>query len=65
MKLVIIETLTKDEASAFIKFLESEIIRHQEDIEGARDKINLVQRKVNNLPQEHDRDLLRRLGVIR
>ena len=33
---VIIETLSKDEARAFIKFLRSEIIRHQDDIMLAR-----------------------------
>ena len=32
---VIIGTLTKEQALAFIKFLESEILRHQRDIEDA------------------------------
>jgi hypothetical protein len=39
---VIISTLNKDEARAFCKFLESEIIRHEDDIEQARNLISLV-----------------------
>ena len=39
---VIISTLSRIEAKAFIKFLESEIIRHEEDIEKARELITLV-----------------------
>lgn len=41
--LVIVETLDTVEASAFIKFLESEIIRHEDDIKQARDLIEHVQ----------------------
>jgi hypothetical protein len=35
----IIETLNQDEARAFVKFLKSEIARHQMDIDNARDLI--------------------------
>jgi len=31
-----IETMTREEASAFVKFLDSEIRRHQMDIEDAK-----------------------------
>ena len=34
---VIIDTLTPIEAKAFVKFLKSEIARHQMDIDNARD----------------------------
>lgn len=40
--LVIIESLNLEEARAFVKFLESEIIRHREDIINAQDLINQV-----------------------
>ena len=43
---VIIETLNKDEAKAFIKFLESEIIRHSDDIDQALNLIKYVYKKV-------------------
>ena len=43
--LVIIETLNYAEACAFIKFLESEIIRHQDDMQQARDLIELIRVK--------------------
>jgi len=43
---VIINTLTKPEAIAFIKFLESEIIRHDDDIEQARVLIHEVETKL-------------------
>ena len=43
--LVIINTLTRDEASAFIKFLQSEILRHKEDIEKAENLIEVVRAK--------------------
>jgi len=33
---VIIDTLSRDEARAFVKFLESEIIRHEDDKTQAR-----------------------------
>jgi len=36
---VIISTMNKDEAKAFIKFLQSEILRHGKDIEQAKDLI--------------------------
>jgi len=39
---VIIDTLSKVEAKAFIKFLKSEIYRHQDDIEQARRLIEKV-----------------------
>lgn len=42
---VIISTLTRIEAKAFIKFLESEIIRHQDDIELAGKLITQVERE--------------------
>lgn len=44
--LVIINTLSNWEAIAFIQFLESEIIRHQDDIEAARKLIKLVKEKL-------------------
>jgi hypothetical protein len=34
---VIVETLNKNEARAFVKFLKSEMARHQMDIDNARD----------------------------
>ena len=39
---VIIETMTKEEASAFVKFLGSEIRRHQIDIKDAEALIRRV-----------------------
>ena len=39
---VIIETMNREEARAFIKFLQSEIARHQMDIDNARDLIEEV-----------------------
>ena len=39
---VIIDTLTQTEAGAFVKFLESEIIRHQDDIKLAEELIQVV-----------------------
>uniref|UniRef100_A0A6M3LQ75 Uncharacterized protein n=1 Tax=viral metagenome TaxID=1070528 RepID=A0A6M3LQ75_9ZZZZ len=36
---VIIETMNTEEAKAFVKFLKSEIARHQMDIDNARDLI--------------------------
>uniref|UniRef100_A0A6M3L5U1 Uncharacterized protein n=1 Tax=viral metagenome TaxID=1070528 RepID=A0A6M3L5U1_9ZZZZ len=41
---VLIESLSKDEAKAFIKFLQSEIIRHGDDIQQARDLISLIKK---------------------
>jgi len=43
---VIIGTLNKDEARAFVKFLESEIIRHQDDINQAESLIGYVKKEV-------------------
>ena len=39
---VIISTLNEAEAEAFVKFLRSEIIRHEDDIELAEELIRLV-----------------------
>jgi len=36
---VIIETMNQEEAKAFVKFLKSEIARHEDDITQARDLI--------------------------
>lgn len=41
---VIIDSLSLNEASAFIKFLQSEIIRHWDDIQQAKDLIALVKK---------------------
>ncbi len=43
---VIIKTLNKGEAVAFIKFLESEIIRHKDDINQAKSLIGYVRKEV-------------------
>ena len=42
---VIIDTLDRNEARAFIKFLESEIARHENDIENAYDLIKEVAKR--------------------
>jgi len=42
---VIIETMNPNEAKAFIKFLQSEIARHQMDIDNAIDLIHQVVNK--------------------
>ena len=42
-----IETMNKEQASAFVTFLESEILRHQEDIEDAEKLIQTVKEKFN------------------
>lgn len=39
---VIINTLSESEARAFIKFLQSEIIRHEDDIKQAHELIKMV-----------------------
>ena len=39
---VIIESLNQEQAKAFIKFLESEILRHKVDIQQAEDLIKKV-----------------------
>ncbi len=41
---VLIATLNHDEAEAFVKFLESEIIRHLDDIEQAEELIRIVKK---------------------
>ena len=43
---VIISTLSREEASAFVKFLESEILRHQDDINQAKALIGLVRKEI-------------------
>ena len=43
---VIISTLSRIEAKAFIKFLESEILRHECDIEQAYELIRIVKRDI-------------------
>jgi hypothetical protein len=47
--LVIIESLSKPEARAFVKFLQSEIIRHESDIEQAESLILRVKRDILHL----------------
>ena len=42
---VIIDTMNKMEASAFVKFLQSEIARHENDIENAYDLIREVAKR--------------------
>ena len=42
---VIIDTLDRNEAKAFIKFLQSEIARHEDDIENVYDLIRKVAKK--------------------
>ena len=44
---VIIDTMTREEASAFVKFLRSEIKRHHQDIEDAEILIDIVKEKYN------------------
>ncbi len=39
---VIINSLKKEEAEAFILFLKSEVVRHEDDIRQAKELINLV-----------------------
>ena len=43
---VIISTLNEPEAKAFIKFLESEIIRHEDDINQAKSLIGYVRKEI-------------------
>ena len=45
--MVIIDTMDKSEASSFVKFLKSEIIRHGDDIKQAYDLIKVVEEKFN------------------
>lgn len=42
---VIIESMDKTEARAFVKFLHSEILRHQKDIQQADDLITKVKER--------------------
>lgn len=43
---VIVSTLNKAEAMAFVKFLESEIIRHKDDINQAKSLIGYVKKEI-------------------
>ncbi len=43
---VIVSTLSEAEAHAFIKFLESEIIRHEDNINQARSLLGLVKKEI-------------------
>lgn len=43
---VIISTLDNAEAKAFVKFLESEIIRHQDDINQAKSLIGYINKEI-------------------
>ncbi len=45
---VIIKSLSKDETKAFIKFLQSEIIRHKDDINQAKSLIEYVRKEILN-----------------
>jgi hypothetical protein len=45
---VIVSILSLEEASAFIKFLESEIIRHLDDINQAKALIGYVKKEILN-----------------
>lgn len=45
---VIINSLNQDEARAFIKFLRSKIIRHEDDINRVKSLIGLVKREILN-----------------
>ena len=45
---VLISTLNQHEAKAFVKFLQSEIIRHKDDIQQAEDLIFLIQRIIED-----------------
>ena len=44
---VILGTMTRIEAKAFVKFLRSEIARHRQDIQQAGDLIMVVKEKFN------------------
>ena len=48
---VIISTLTRIEAKVFIKFLESEIVRHEDDITLARELITRVKWEILRCPE--------------
>lgn len=43
---VIISTMNKTESTAFVKFLQSEILRHQKDIKEAEYLIKMVERQM-------------------
>ncbi len=51
---VIIDSLSRHEARAFVKFLKSEIIRHQDDISQAVELIRLVEGRGKNGPHNMD-----------
>ena len=44
---VIIDTMNRDEAKVFIKFLHSEILRHEGDIDDAFHLIDFVEKRFN------------------
>ncbi len=50
---VIISTLNKAEASAFIKFLQSEILRYKRDIKDAEYLIEVVERQIKEVANEN------------
>ena len=43
---VIVKSLNQDEARAFVKFLQSEIIRHEDDLNQAKSLIGLVRKEI-------------------
>jgi len=47
--LTIIEPLDIPETRAFIAFLESEILRHQEDIEGSKQRIKIAEKHIQEI----------------
>lgn len=47
--LAIIEELDALETVAFIAFLETEILRHQEDIEGTKQRIRIAEKHIENV----------------
>lgn len=52
-QLVIISTLSKEEARVFIKFLDTEILRHKKDIEDAEKLISHVRDRFNLWPGDY------------
>jgi len=53
---VIVGSLNKAEANAFIKFLQSEIIRHEDDINQAKSLIGLVRKEILGEQQDENSD---------
>ena len=47
--LTILEALDVPETRAFIAFLESEILRHTEDIEGTKQRIRMAEKHIENV----------------